>query len=102
MHSEGLNYSAPLLSDGHLMSLQVLVLVVFPVEQYLFLLLSVCEVDQFSLQNDDSVLLLFGYFGNEVVDVFEHLAVELCSEFLRSVDIDGSVHEVELLLEYSV
>ena len=62
MHSEGFDNCAPFLSYSHLLALQVLILVFFPVQEYLFFLLSISKVDEFSFQNNDSVLLLFGYF----------------------------------------
>ena len=62
MHSERFDNCAPFLSYSHLLALQVLILVFFPVQEYLFFLLSISKVDEFSFQNNDSVLLLFGYF----------------------------------------
>lgn len=62
MHSERFDNCAPFLSYSHLVALQILILVVFPVQEYLFFLLSICKVDEFSFKNNDSVLLLFGYF----------------------------------------
>jgi len=102
VEGEGFDDSAPLLADGHLMALQVLVSVAFPVEEGLLILGVFCEVDEFALEDDYSVLLVLGDLGDEGVDVLEHLGVEVRPQLLGSVGVDGGVDEVELLLEYAV
>lgn len=102
IHSESFDNSAPFLSYGHLVALQVLILIVFPVQEYLFFLLSICKVDKLSFQNYDSVLLLFGYFWNKIVNIFKHLAVEFTSVFFRWVYIYSSMYEIKLLFKDTI
>lgn len=90
------------MSDSHGVILEVLVLTVHPVEQDLFLFVGVCETDELALENDDSVLLVGRNFGNQVVDVAEHSAIEGIAFLLGSVVVDGSVSEVELALKDAV
>ncbi len=61
-YSECFDNSTPFLSYSHLMTLQVLILIIFPVQEYLFFLLTIGKVNEFSFQNNDSVLLLLRYF----------------------------------------
>ena len=84
------------------MGFKVLILIIHPSEQQVFFFIGVSEVDKLALEDNDSVLLISWNFRNEVIDIFEHSAVQGFSFILWSVVVDGSVHEIELSLENAV
>ena len=101
-HGKGLDNGAPLLAYSHLVSLQVVIGIVLPVEEDLLLVLGVSEAHEFALEDDYPVLLLLGDLGDEGIDVGEHLGVEFSPKLFRRVRIYGCVHEIELLFKDAV
>ena len=46
--------------------------------------------------------MFFGYLRDQFINILEHLAIKRISFVFRSIGIDGSMNEVQLLLEDTV